>query len=106
MPPWSIGYHPNEFTPIFSNISCPVEFQIRPGKKYCSKWVEIHEFTPNLTGHKILLNLGIISIDLLPFGAIFHARSNSTGQEILLQMEVNSLGLYLYASLVNWVSSQ
>ena len=21
-----IGCHPNEFTPIFSNISCPVEF--------------------------------------------------------------------------------
>ena len=26
----------------------PVEFQIRLGKKYCSIWVEIHGFTPNL----------------------------------------------------------
>ena len=24
--PGRIGYHPNEFTPILSNISCPVEF--------------------------------------------------------------------------------
>ena len=23
--------------------------RIRPGKKYCSKWVEIHGFTPNLS---------------------------------------------------------
>ena len=88
-----IGYHPNEFTPILSSISCPVKFdrawntaqngckftginclpawsnwvsfqwiqlasnstgiylngftpnltgRIRPGMKYCSKWVEIH----------------------------------------------------------------
>ena len=24
--PGRIGYHPNEFTPILSSISCPVEF--------------------------------------------------------------------------------
>ena len=24
--PGQIGYHPNEFTPILSSISCPVEF--------------------------------------------------------------------------------
>ena len=34
------------FVPIWSSISCPVEFQIRPGMKYCLKWVEIHGFTP------------------------------------------------------------
>ena len=28
----------SEFTPIFTSISCPVEFEIRPGMKYCSKW--------------------------------------------------------------------
>ena len=28
--PDQIGYHPNEFTPILSSISCPVEFEIRP----------------------------------------------------------------------------
>ena len=66
--------------------------QIRPGKKYCSNWVEIHGFTPDSTGHEILLKLGIISMDLLPFLAVFLARSNSTGQEILLKMGVNSLG--------------
>ena len=27
--PGRIGYHPNEFTPILSSISCPVEFEIR-----------------------------------------------------------------------------
>ena len=26
--PDQIGYHPNEFTPILSSISCPVEFEI------------------------------------------------------------------------------
>ena len=46
------------FTPILSSISCPVEFEIRPGMKYCLKWVEIHGFTPNSTGHEILLILG------------------------------------------------
>ena len=56
--PGRIGYHSNEFTPILSSISCLVEFQIRPGKKYCSIWVEIHGFTPNSTGHEILLKLG------------------------------------------------
>ena len=56
--PGRIGYHPNEFTPILSSISCPVEFEIRPGMKYCLKWVEIHGFTPNSTGHEILLKLG------------------------------------------------
>ena len=28
--PDRIGYHPNEFTPILSSISCPVEFEIQP----------------------------------------------------------------------------
>ena len=54
--PGRTGYHPNEFTPILSNISCPVEFDwarntaqnelkfmdllpIRLGMKYCSIWV-------------------------------------------------------------------
>ena len=39
--PGRIGYHPNEFTPILSSISCPVEFD-----------------RSNSTGHEILLNLG------------------------------------------------
>ena len=54
--PGRTGYHPNEFTPILSNISCLVEFDrarntaqnelkfmdllpIRLGMKYCSIWV-------------------------------------------------------------------
>ena len=74
--------------------------RIQAGKKYCSIWVEIHGFTPNSTGHEILLKLGIISMALLPFLAVFLARSNLTGHEILLKMGVNSLGLHLYASLV------
>ena len=41
--------------------------RIRPGMKYYSIWVEIHGFTPNSAGHEILLKLGIISMDLLPF---------------------------------------
>ena len=115
-PGW-IGYHSNEFTPILSSISCPVEFQIqpgmkyssiwveihgftpwsnwvssqwiyshfeqyfmpgqiRPGMKYCSIWVEIHGFTPNLSSISGLVELGIIPMNLLPFWAVFHARSN------------------------------
>ena len=90
--------------------------QIRPGMKYCSIWVEIHGFTPNSTGHEILLKLGIISMDLLPFEQYFmpgrirpagrirpgmkycsiwveiHGFTpNLTGHEILLKMGVNSL---------------
>ena len=44
--PGQIGYHPNEFNLIYSQFEQyflpgriqPVEFQIRPGMKYCSKW--------------------------------------------------------------------
>ena len=28
--PGRIGYHPHEFTPNLSSISCPVKFEIRP----------------------------------------------------------------------------
>ena len=52
--PGQIGYHPNEFNWIYSHFEQyflpgrirPVEFEIRPGMKYCLKWVEIHGFTP------------------------------------------------------------
>ena len=44
--------------------------------------------------------LGIIPMNLLPFLAVFHARSNSTGHEILVKMGVNSLRLHLYAWLI------
>ena len=37
---------------------------IRPGMKYCSNWVEIHGFTPNLTGHKLLVKLAGNSLRL------------------------------------------
>ena len=40
--------------------------RIRPGMKYCSNWVEIHEFTPNLSSISGLVELGSISMDLLP----------------------------------------
>ena len=132
--------------------------RIRPGMKYSSNWVEIHGFTPNLTGHEILLKLGwntaqiglkfngftpnstgqirpgmkywsnwveihcvppwsnlvssqwnqlaSISMDLLPFWAVFHARSNLTGHEILVKMGVNSLRLHCIPPWSNWVSSQ
>ena len=36
----------------------PVELGVNGGMKYCSNWVEIHGFTPNSTGHEILLKLG------------------------------------------------
>ena len=131
--PGQIGYHSNKFTPILSSISCPVEFEIRlvkfnrvwntaqkgsksiellpiwvvfqawlnwvssqwiyshfeqyfmpgriwPGMKYCSIWVEIHGFTPNLSSISGLVELGIIPMNLLPFWTVFHARSNSTGR--------------------------
>ena len=38
--------------------------RIRPGKKYCSNWVEILGFTPNSTGHKLLVKLGGNSLRL------------------------------------------
>ena len=37
---------------------------IRPGMKYCSNWVEIHGFSPNSTGHKLLVKLGGNSLRL------------------------------------------
>ena len=39
--------------------------RIRPGMKYCSNWVEIHGFTPNSTGHEILLKMGVNSLRLI-----------------------------------------
>ena len=48
----------NEFPPNLTSNLCPVEFEIRPAMKYCSNWVEIYGFTPNSTGHEILLKLG------------------------------------------------
>ena len=59
--PGRIGYHPNEFTPIWSSIHARSN---SPGMKYCSNWVEIHGFTPNLTGHKLLVKLGGNSLRL------------------------------------------
>ena len=50
--------------------------QIWPGMKYCSIWVEIHGFTPNLSSISGLVELGIILVNLLPFWAVFLARSN------------------------------
>ena len=44
-----------------------VKFEIRPGMKYCSIWVEIHGFTPNLSSISGLVELGIIPMNLLPF---------------------------------------
>ena len=71
--------------------------RIRPAMKYCSIWVEIHGFTPNLSSISGLVELGIIPMNLLPFWAVFHAqsnfkfdRSNSTGHEILLNLGWNS----------------
>ena len=46
-------------------------------------------------------------MNLQPFLPVFHARSNLTGHEILLKMGVNSLGLHLYACLyIVWLSGQ
>ena len=62
--PGRIGYHPNEFNWhlsqwIYSQFDRSNSTgQIQPGMKYCSNWVEIHGFTPNSTGHEILLKLG------------------------------------------------
>ena len=36
----------------------PVKLGVNGGMKYCSNWIEIHGFTPNSTGHEILLKLG------------------------------------------------
>ena len=72
------------FTPNLSSISGPVELgiipmnstgiylngftpnstsRIRPGMKYCSNWVEIHGFTPNLSSISGPVELGIIPIN-------------------------------------------
>ena len=45
----------------------PVEFEIRPGMKYCSNWVEIQwiysQFDwSNSTGHEILVKMGVNSL--------------------------------------------
>ena len=77
--PGRIGYHPNEFTPILSSISCPVELGMIP----------INGFTPNSTGHEILVKMGVNSLRfhlyawLIELGIIpviptqFEGRSNS-----------------------------
>ena len=71
--------------------------RIRPAMKYCSIWVEIHGFTPNLSSISGLVKLRIIPMNLLPFWAVFHARSNFKfdwsnliSHEILLNLGWNS----------------
>ena len=63
--PGRIGYHPNEFTPILSSISCPVEFNW--ARNTAQFGFEIHGFTPNLSSISGLVKLGIIPMNLLPF---------------------------------------
>ena len=82
-------------TPNLSSISCPVELGIIP----------INGFTPNSTGHEILLKMGVNSLRLivcLPGRIGYHSnefnwhlsqwiysqfdQSNSTGHEILLKL--------------------
>ena len=88
--------------------------------KYCSNWVEIHGFTPNLSSMSCLVELGIIPMNstgiyLNEFtpnstGPI----SNSTGHEILLKMDLNSLRLIVclpgriayHSNEFNWHLSQ
>ena len=43
----------------------PVELGVNRGMKYCSNWVEIHGFTPNLTGQNTA-QIGLEYMDLLP----------------------------------------
>ena len=52
----STGIYLNGFTPNSTG-------RIRPGMKYCSIWVEIHGFTPNLSSISGLVKLGIIPMN-------------------------------------------
>ena len=73
--------------------------RIRPGMKYCSNWVEIHGFTPNLSSISGPIELGIIPMNstgiyLNGFTPKLSSiscpvefdRSNLTGYEILLNL--------------------
>ena len=77
--PGQIGYHPNEFN------------------WHLSQWIYSQFDWSNLTGHEILLKMGIYLNRFTP---------NSTGHEILLKMGVNSLRLHCMPVWSNWVSSQ
>ena len=57
----------NEFLPNLTSNLCPVEFQIWPGMKYWSNWVEIHCMPPwsNWVSSQ-WIQLASISMDLLP----------------------------------------
>ena len=80
MPPWSIGYHPNEFNWIYSHF----EQYFLPGR------------ISNLTGHEILLKMGrnswiytLVELGIIPMNSTGFT-PNSIGQEILLKMGRNS----------------
>ena len=114
----------SEFTPIFTSISCPVKFQIPViSGQYCdiisdasagskkvnkSGWIYSQFNRSNLTGHEILVKMGvnslpvhsiaiwsnlvvIISMDLLPIRPVEFDQSNSTGHKLLVKLGVNSL---------------
>ena len=59
--PGQIGYHPNEFTPILSSISCPVKFEIQP-VEFDGAWNTAQ--------------IGLKFMDLHPIWAVFQAWSN------------------------------
>ena len=88
----------SEFTPIFTNISCLVEFDrsnSTGGIEFDppSNWVGITGMIPN----SIRQNTNVISVNLHPFLPVFHARSNSTGGDRIwspIQIGWESLGWY------------
>ena len=112
-----IGYHSNEFTPILSSILCPVKFD-RP-VEFDQAWNTAQFGLKFMDSHPIEQyfmpgELGIIPMNLLPFWAVFHAWSNSTGQiqpgmkyySIWVEIHGFTPNLSSISCPVNWVSFQ
>ena len=95
-----LGYHLYGFTPNLTSISCPVEFD-RSNFKFNRAWntgLNGCKFT-EITLYASLVKLGIIPMNST--GIYLNGFTpNSTGHQILVKMGGNSLRLHLYACLI------
>ena len=98
-------YNLSEFTPIFTSISCPVEFQIRPVELGVNPLRYRH--TNVISGQycDVISDTGTGSKKVNKSGWIYSQFnwSNSTGHEILVKMGVNSLPVHSIAIWSNLV---
>ena len=96
-----VNLHP--FLPVFhawSNLTDRSNLTGRIGSKSIEiKTTKFKQAAILCTGR----HTNVIPVNLHPFLVVFHAQLNLTGHEILLKMGVNSLRLHCMPAWLNWV---